>query len=179
MEFKKAKLKEYLECAVAVNTHGVAGTLKMENRADSPQVLSRLKTLYVELGGAYLPMKVERASVQKSFVLVKLEGVDTFEDAVKLKGTSFFAARGDFRLRPGDFFIADVLGLPVYDDETGREIGTLDDVLAPAGQQVYVIKKPGGGTFMVPCVKEFIKEVSFGDDRDAGIYVSLIEGMEE
>ena len=57
--------------------------------------------------------------------------------------------------------------------------GTLDDVLAPAGQQVYVIGKPDGKTFMVPCVPEFIKEVSFGESRDAGIYVKLIEGMEE
>ena len=179
MEYKKAKLKEYLECAVAVNTHGVAGTLKMENRTDSPERLAKFKTLYVERGGEYVPMKVERASVQKSFVLVKLEGVDTFEDAVKYKGVPFFGARGDFRLRRGDFFIADALGLPVYDDETGREIGTLADVLSPAGQQVYVIKKPDGKTFMVPCVPEFIKEVSFGEGRDAGIYVSLIEGMEE
>lgn len=179
MEYKKAKLKEYLECASAVNTHGVAGVLKLENRCDSPEVLAKLKTMYVLRGTEYVPMKVERSSVQKNMVLVKFEGVDTFEDAVKYKGELFFAARGDFRLRCGDYFIADIIGLPVFDNDTLREIGTLDDVLAPAGQQVYVIKKPDENTFMVPCVAEFIKEVSFGESRDAGIYVKLIEGMEE
>ena len=179
MEYKKVELKKYLECAKAVNTHGVAGMLKMENRCDAPEVLAKLKTMYIKRGEEYLPMKVARASVQKNMVLVKFEGVDSFEDAIKYKNEIFFASRGDFRLRRGDFFIADILGLPVYDDGDGREIGTLSDVLAPAGQQVYVIKKPDGKTFMVPCVPEFIKEVSFGEGRDAGIYVSLIEGMEE
>ncbi len=179
MEFEKVELKKFLECAKCVNTHGVAGMIKLENRCDAPEVLAKLKTLYLLQDGEYRPFKVTRASVQKSMVLVKLEGVDTFEDAVRFKGELFFAARGDFRLRRGDYFIADILGLPVYDSESGREIGSLSDVLAPAGQQVYVIKKPEGGEFMVPCVPEFIKEVSFGEEKRAGIYVSLIEGMEE
>ncbi len=179
MGFKKAELKQYLECAKAVNTHGVAGMLKMENRCDAPEVLAKLKTMYVVRDGGYVPMKVTRASVQKNMVLVKFEGVDSFEDAVKYKNEVFFASRGDFRLGRGDFFIADIIGLPVIDTKDGRIVGTLDDVLAPAGQQVYVIKKADGKTFMVPCVPEFIKEVSFGEDSDAGIYVSLIEGMEE
>jgi len=177
MEYKKAELKQYLECAKAVNTHGVAGMLKMENRCDSPEVLAKLKTMYVLRSGEYVSMKVERASVQKNMVLVKFEGVDSFEDAIKYKNEVFFAARGAFRLGKGDYFIADIIGLPVFDGE--REIGTLCDVLSPAGQQVYVIKKPDGATFMVPCVPEFIKEVSFGETSDAGIYVELIEGMEE
>ena len=179
MEYKKAELKKYLECAKAVNTHGVAGMLKLENRCDSPEVLAKLKTMYLCRSGEYLPMKVTRASVQKNMVLVKFEGIDSFEDAIKYKNEIFFAARGDLRLRRGDYFIADILGLPVYDGGDGRKIGTLTDVLAPAGQQVYVIKRPDGRTFMVPCVPEFIKEVSFGEGRDAGLYVSLIEGMEE
>ena len=177
MEYKKVELKEYLECAKAVNTHGVAGMLKMENRCDTPEILAKLKTMYIKRGEEYVPMKVVRASVQKNMVLVKFEGVDSFEDAIVYKNEIFYAARGDFRLRRGDFFIADIIGLPVYEGE--REVGTLEDVLAPAGQQVYVIKKQDGKTFMVPCVPEFIKEVSFGEERDAGIYVSLIEGMEE
>ncbi len=177
MEYKKVELKKYLECGKAVNTHGVAGMLKMENRCDAPEVLAKLKTMYIKRGGEYAPIKVTRASVQKNMVLVKFEGVDSFEDAIKYKNEIFYAAREDFRLRRGEFFIADIIGLPVFEGE--REVGTLADVLAPAGQQVYVIKKPDGATFMVPCVPAFIKEVSFGDSRDAGIYVELIEGMEE
>lgn len=193
MAFKKAELSKYLECAKITNTHGIAGALKLECRADSPEVLVRIKTFYRRAGTEYIPMKVLKSSVHKNMVLTFFEGITTPEEGIKYKNEILYADRGDFRLRPGDFFIADIIGLPVYDAETGAEIGTMDDVLAPAGQQVYVIRKPkveaeeetGEGkkpakkTFMVPCVPEFVKKVSFGEDCDAGVYVSLIEGMDE
>ena len=192
MAFKKAELSKYLECAKITNTHGIAGALKLECRADSPEVLARIKTLYRKVDGEYVPVKVIKSSVHKNMVLTFLEGITTPEEGIKYKNEILYADRADFRLRRGDFFIADIIGLPVYDFETGDEIGTMDDVLAPAGQQVYVIrkpeneneapeegKKPAKKTFMVPCVPEFVKKVSFGEDCDAGVYVSLIEGMDE
>ncbi len=191
MAFKKAELSKYLECAKITNTHGIAGAVKLECRADSPEVLVRFKTMYRKVNGEFVPLKVLKSSVHKNMVLAFFEGITTPEDAIKYKNEILYADRSDFRLRKGDFFIADIIGLPVYDDETGEEIGVMDDVLAPAGQQVYVIRKPAvkceavegekppKRTFMVPCVPEFIKKISFGEDCDAGVYVSLIEGMDE
>lgn len=190
MSFIKAELSKYLECAKITNTHGIAGAVKLECRADSPDVLLKLKTVYRMEKGEYIPMKVLKASVHKNMVLAFFEGVSDPETAIKLKNQILYADRSDIRLRRGDFFIADIIGLPVYDNETGAVLGSLDDVLAPAGQQVYVIKKPETDgtvegekppkrTFMVPCVPEFIKKVSFGEDCNAGVYVSLIEGMDE
>ena len=190
--FKKAELSQYLECAKITNTHGIAGALKLECRADSPEVLVKIKTLYRKVNGEYVPMKVTKASVHKNMVLAFFDGITTPEEGLKYKNEVLYADRSSFRLRRGDFFIADIIGLPVYDVNTGKVVGTMDDVLAPAGQQVYVIrkpdedipeaeegKKPPKKTFMVPCVPEFIKKVSFGEDCDAGVYVSLIEGMDE
>ena len=180
MEFKKAELKKYLECAKIVNTHGVNGTVKLENRADDPYVLSKLKTLYKKEENSYIPMKVLRASVQKNMVLATIEGIDTVEKAIALKNTVLYADRADFKLGRGDYFIADIIGLDVYDiNKENAVVGTLHEVLSPAGQQVYVIKKKNGKTFMVPCVPEFIVKVSLGEDCDAGIYVNLIEGMDD
>lgn len=179
MSYKKAELKKYLECAKIVNIHGVNGAVKLECRADSPEVLTKITTFYKKDGDGYVPMKALRSSVHKGMVLVYFEGVTTPEEALGLKNLVLYAAREDFRLGKGDFFIADIIGLPVFDAASGAEIGVLDEVLAPAGQQVYVVRKPSGKTFMVPCVPEFIKEVSFGENSDAGIYASLIEGMDD
>ncbi len=191
MSFKKAELARYLECAKITNTHGIAGALKLECRADSPEILLKIKTFYRRDAGEYVPMKVIKSSVHKNMVLAFFDGITTPEEGLKHKNEILYAERSDFRLRRGDFFIADIIGLPVYDNESGKILGTMDDVLAPAGQQVYVIRKTDSETagaegekapkktFMVPCVPEFIKKVSFGEDCDAGIYVSLIEGMDE
>ena len=170
------ELSPYHDCAMAVNTHGVKGALKLENRCDTPKVLASLKRMFIKKNGEYVEMKVVSSSVQKTMVLSTFEGVETLEDAIALRGTVFYAAREDFRLRRGEYFIADLIGLPVFDDDTGEEIGKLINVLTPGAHQVYVIED-GDGSFMLPNVPEFVRRISFDDD--AGIYIHLIEGMRE
>lgn len=170
------ELTPYLECAMAVNTHGVRGCVRLENRCDSPAVLAKLKTMYIKKNGEFTPLKVLKSSVQKNMVLTTFDGIETLEDAIALKGTVLYAARSDFRLRPGDYFIADLIGLPVY-DESGEKVGTLKNVTSPGAHQVYVIED-GDGEFMLPNVPEFVLRISL-EEEDEGIYVHLIEGMRE
>ncbi len=172
------KLNEYLECAAIVGTHGVKGAARLENRCDSPAVLARLKRMYIKKGDVYKEMTVVHSSVQKNMVLTTFEGVESVEAAAALRGTVLYAAREDFRLRHGEYFWADIIGLPVIDDETGEVYGALSNILTPGAHQVYVVKREAG-EFMIPAVPEFIKEISLGEEREEGIYVKLIEGMME
>jgi 16S rRNA processing protein RimM len=170
------KKKKYLECAAVVGTHGVRGTVRLENRCDSPAVLASLKRMYVLVGGEYVEKKVASASVQKDAVLCRFEGYETLEDASSLRGTVMYAAREDLPVEEGALFIADLIGLTVRDFESGKVIGTVKDVTKGAAQDIYVISSPKG-EFMIPGVAAFIKNISFGEDIDEGVYVSLIEGM--
>ena len=172
------KLCEYLECGQIVSTHGVKGTVRLENRCDSPAVLAKLKRMYKKKGDVYTEMKVVSSSVQKNMVLSTFEGLDSVEAAAAMKGTVLYAKREDFHLRKGDYFWADIMGLPVIDDETGEVFGTLSNILTPGAHQVYVVKREAGD-FMIPAVPDFIKEISLGEEREEGIYVTLIEGMIE
>ena len=169
---------EYLECAMIVSTHGVRGTVKLENRCDTPAVLASLKRMYKKSGDSFTELKIVHSSVQKNMVLASFEGIDDVDSAAAMKGTVLYAARSDFKLKKGDFFIADLIGLPVIDAESGELHGTLKEVISPAGRNVYVIEKPDGGSFMIPAVKEFVKKVE-ADGDGCGIYVKLIEGMKD
>lgn len=171
-------LDKYLVCARVVGTHGVRGNLRLENHTDSPRVLASLKTLYMKKNEEFVPLKVEKASIQKEAVLVKLEGLDVLEEAITWKGRELYADRADFRLPRGGYFVADQLGLPVLDAESGEKIGIVSDIMTGRIQDIYVIADVNGGTFMVPSVPEFIVRVAVEGD-DAGVYVKLIEGMRE
>ena len=103
-------------------------------------------------------------------VLLKLEGVDTVEAAAALRGRIVSVRRDDAALAEGRVFVADLLGLPVFDG--GREIGKLQDVLTMPAGDVYVVK--GEREYLIPAVPAFVEQV----DPDAGrIVVHLIEGM--
>lgn len=173
--------KQYLDCAEIVGTHGVRGGMRLQVRADSPESLTKLKRMFLKRGEEYTELKVTRASVQKSMVLVWFDGIDTLDAAIPYKGKLLYAARGDLRLPKGAHFIADMIGLPVLDTDDGTVFGTLAEVTSTGVQEIYVVKKADGGTFMIPAVPAFIEKVSVGDEDGcpAGIYVHLIDGMME
>ncbi len=169
-------LNKYLLCARVVGTHGVRGVVRLENHTDSPKVLAGLKTVYLKKGNEYLPLKVEKASVQKEAVLSKIEGLDTLEDAITWKGRELYADRADFNLEDGGFFVADIIGLDVLDFETGEKIGFVKEVLTGRIQDIFVIQDVRGGSFMLPRVDEFVKSVTVEGDAPC-VKVTLIEGI--
>lgn len=164
--------KQYLECAIIINTHGVRGDVKLESLCDSPEVLAGLERVFTLEGGKYREIKVTHSSVFKQFVLATLEGVTDMDQAAAMKGTTLYASRDDFELDEGDYFIADLIGLPVIDIEGGKTYGTVKDVVNRGASDIYVVKTPSGER-MMPAVEEFVKKV----DLDKGIFVKTIPGL--
>ena len=160
-------MNEFLDCGQIVNTHGVHGEVRIVPWADSPDFLCQFSTFYVD-GAA---KKVLSSRVHKGSVIARLDGVDTVEQAMALKGKTVQIRRSDAKLPEGAFFLADIIGLPVEDEE-GRKIGVLKEVLSPSVQQVYVVQ--GDREILIPAVPEFILETNI---KDGYIRVRLIEGM--
>ncbi len=166
--------EKFLECGKIINTHGVKGTVKAESWCDSPYILADLERIYTENNGKVKEYKVINASVFKQFVLFELEGIFGMDAALAMKNKIIYASRDDIELEEGDFFIADLIGLPVIDQGSGREYGKITDVINTGASDIYVIKTPKGES-MMPAVEEFVKEI----DLDKGIFVKPIEGMFE
>ncbi len=170
-------IQKYLECGKAVSTHGVRGTLKLECYCNDAETLAKLRRMYVKLqNNEYVPMKVRASAVQKNMVLVTFDNIKTVEEAIKYKGTIFYADRDDISRKKDDVFIADILGLDIIDETTNEKYGVLKDVISPAGRDIYVVSDVNGGEFMIPVVKEFIRNI---DVENGYISVHLIEGMRE
>lgn len=164
--------KKYLECGIIINTHGVSGDVKIESLCDSPSVLAAFKKIYMLVGGKYEEVRVLRASVFKNFVIAHLEGVNDMDRAIALKNTTVYADRSDFKLPEGSYFIADLIGLDVIDNISGRVYGRITDVQNKGASDIYVVQTPDGER-MMPAVKEFVKRTELG----VGVFVEVIPGM--
>ena len=164
--------KDYLECGKIVNTHGVAGAVKIAPWCDSPETLASLKKIYFLNNGKYEKVKILKASVFKRFVLATLDGVCDIDAAAALKETVIYASRNDLPLEDGDHFIEDLIGLPVIDMESGIKYGTLVGVINTGASDIYEIETENG-VRMMPAVDEFVKEI----DIENGIFITPIEGM--
>ena len=160
--------KPFLEAGQIVSTHGVRGELKIMPWADDPEFLLDFDTIY--LGGK--PCRVVSSRVQKTCVLMKLEGIDDVDAAARLRGQTVCIRRGDAQLPEGAMFIADLIGLKVLcGDET---IGKVTEILQRPGNDVYVVKGEDGQEHLIPAVPEFVLERTVDEGY---IRVRLIEGM--
>ena len=160
--------KEFIEAGRIVNTHGVAGEVKIEVWLDSPQFFKSFKKLYTKAGEE---LKVLSARTHKGFVIAKLDGIGDINEAMRLKGKDVSIRRSDAALPKGAFFLQDIIGAKVV-DEDGNEIGTLVEIMERPSSNIYVVK--GETEHLIPAVPEFVMST----DIDSGLVtVRLIEGM--
>lgn len=162
----------YLPAGRVINTHGFRGTVKLESWCDSPEILAELACVYVKEQDGYRAIRVRHASVFKQFVLMDLEGVESEEAANRMRGTEVFASREDLPLAAGDYFILDLLGLPVRHADSGEVLGELKDINTASARDLYIVKTPSG-EYMIPAVPELIVKI----DPDDAIYVRPIPGL--
>lgn len=165
--------KEYLECGMVRSPHGVRGILNVECWCDSPRVLAKQKRVFI-LGrdGTYKEIKVLTASPAPDRVLMGLEGIDSREAAQAYKNTVLYLHRDDIPVPKGAMLIADMIGLPVVDFDTGRVYGEISDVRDGVRYKLYTVKTDSGEVIL-PGVDEFIKEIT----EERGLLVRPIPGF--
>ena len=166
-EVRDMEKQQYIEAGKIVNTHGVKGEVKIEVWLDSPAFLRKFGTVYID-GSA---VKLLSGRVQKSFLIAALEGVADVNAAMRLKNKTVYIDRADAALPKGAYFLGDILGARVL-DEDGNELGILADILEKPASRIYVVR--GETEHLIPAVPEFI----LGTDAENGVVtVHLIEGM--
>ena len=163
--------KPFLEAGKVVGTHGVRGEMRVECWCDSPAVFAKLKTIYLDEAGKQSAKSAARP--HKSMVLLKMDGVDTVEQAETYRGRVLYLSRRDVKLPKGQYFISDLIGLTVKDAATGAVYGTLTEVSATGANDVYHIRTPRGEV-LIPAVASLVIEV----DPEAGFMkIRPLRGM--
>ena len=82
---------EYIPVGRIVNAHGTRGEVRLQPDGLSPDFLTRFKTFYLD----GQPLRPTANHVHKSFVLLKLPGVDDMNTALSYKGKTLSIRRAD------------------------------------------------------------------------------------
>ena len=155
---------EFIEAGEIVNVHGLRGEVKVLCWLDDPEMLCEFDRC--RINGKEFEM--DQVRVQKTCNLVKLQGIDTVEEAQKLRGKTLELYRED--IDEEVIFAAELIGMEVF--YNGEKIGKITEVLSYPGNSVYVVK--GQYEYMIPAVSQFILET----DMEANtMQVKLLEGM--
>ncbi|MBR6253716.1 MAG: 16S rRNA processing protein RimM [Clostridia bacterium] len=162
---------DYFEIGHIDNTHGLKGELKVRSYSSTNKRFEELDSILV--GDSYEKYDIEKVRYQNDIVLLKLKNVDIIEDAEKLKGKSIYIKREDAKsLDDGEYFIADLIGCEVYEEDT--LLGTLDDIFTAGAADVYVVKCKGKDDLLLPALKSVILETDVANKK---IRVKIPEGL--
>ena len=164
---------EKIKIGRIVNAVALRGEVKVYNYSGYRERYEELDRIIVD----DTPYEIEKVRYQQHMVILKLAGVNDRSAAEAMKNRDVFITEEDLRELPEDtFYIRDLIGLSVIDDESEALLGTIKDVLQPSSQDIYVVKLEQGGEAMIPAVSQFVRKVSV---EEGFVRVRLIEGMIE
>ena len=145
--------KEFLEAGKIVTTHGIRGEVKIMPYTDIPDILCEFDRLFI--GKNKDEIFIERSRVFKNTVIAKIEGIDTPEQAEKLRNKMLYMHRDDLELDDDTYFIQDLIGMEVKDADSGELYGKIADVMQTGANDVYIIKD-GEKEYLVPAIADVV-----------------------
>ena len=169
-------MENLLRVGVITTTHGVRGEVKVFPTTDDPQRFKKLKKVILDDGKQQLDLEIASVKFFKNLVILKFKGLDNINDVEKFKQADLLVTRENaVKLKPGEYFIADLIGLQGISDE-GEDLGELTDVIQTGANDVYVFTKAGFADLLVPKIPDCVKEI---DLEKGTVLVHLLPGLRD
>ena len=146
-------MRDILRVGKIVNTHGLKGEVKVIALTDDPKRYNDLD--FVLIDG--VERKIQGCKFQKDRVIVKIEGIDSIEEAEKYKNKYMEIPREyAVPLEEDTYYIADIIGCNVYDTES-KSLGEVYDVIQTKNNDVYWIRKPK--ELLIPVLLDIVTDI--------------------
>lgn len=145
--------KKLFKIGQIINTHGIKGEVKVYPLTEDVNKFKRLKTVLV--GG--VKMNILGVKFQKDRVILKIDGIDTMNDAEGYKQKYIEIPREDEPKLPEDtYYVSDLKECVVYDTNE-KELGKVFDVISTRNNDVYWIKQPK--ELLIPVLRDIVLSV--------------------
>lgn len=171
---------EYFHVGKIVNTHGLAGEVRVISTTDFPdERYKKGNTLYIFQNGAKegIAVTVKTHRKHKNFDLLSFEQFKNINDVEKYKGSILKVSKDQLtELDEGEFYYHELIGCKVY-NEKDILLGEVKEILSPGANDVWVIKRAERGKdILIPYIPLVVKNV---DVKEKKIIIEEIEGLIE
>ncbi len=164
---------EWATIGKIVAPFGIRGELKVFSLSDIPGRFATLETVYLGPEGA--SYRIESVRPYKGeMLLLKLEHIDDATTAETVRSVDLLIPLSELAKLPPDFYYQhDILGLRVL-CLSGDEVGVITDIMETGGNDVYVVKASSGKQFLIPAIKDVVKQV---DLLRHVMYIDPMQGL--
>ncbi len=153
-------MKDTLVIGHVTTTHGIKGEIKVHPYTDDINRFSELE--YVKIDGK--KFTIQGVKYQKDKVILKLDNINSIEDAILLKDKTLEVSREDgVKLPEGRFYIADIIGCKVYDEE-GSYIGEVFDYIETRANYLYCVNHEDKD-LLIPVVEHIVTNIDVVEQK--------------
>lgn len=159
-----------------VRKYSFKGELLAKLDTDEPEMYENLDSVLIDFGPSLVPHFFESSQLHKSTLLrMKLEDIDTEEDADDLIGASLYLPLTMLPKLQGDkFYYHEIIGFTAI-DKTFGPIGEITGVNDITSQAIFEIDRDGNQV-LVPMIDEFINKL---DREKKEIHLDVPDGLIE
>lgn len=162
----------YLAVGFLRRPHGVHGEIIMDLHTDFPERLKPGRKLLVS--EEHTLMVVDGIREHQKGVIIKFNGIDTPEEAGKLRNTWVYIRASDAPPLPkGQIYQHQLFGFQVVDDND-NPLGELVEIIETGANNVYVVRDISGKEILLPAIPSVI--LNLDTDRRL-MRVHLLEGL--
>ena len=165
-----------LKVGKIVNTHSLKGEVKVISSTDfEEERFKKGSKLLITRGNQLIrEVIVESYRNHKNFLLVKFEGIDSVEEAEKLKNLQIKIDSDEVgELEENEFYFHQIIGCEVF-DENDKNLGEIIDILTPGANDVWVIKGENGKEILIPYIEDVVKKIDITSKK---VNIEVMEGL--
>ncbi len=167
-------MERLIKVGAITSTHGLRGEVKVYPLTDDAARFRGCRELILDTGKEKKKLEVENVKFFKQFVILKFKGLDRIEDVEGYRRKELYVTRDQaVPLEKDEYFIADLIGLRVVDEE-GESLGTLRDVIRTGANDVYSVLTQEGEELLLPAIRDCILEVDVEGGR---MRVHILPGL--
>ena len=166
-----------LEAGKIINTHGLRGEVKVVTWTDYPEDFEDIDFVWVKRKTGEERLDIKNIKYQKNNLIVKFAQINSIEEAETYKNLILLVDRDQMpELPEGVHYIVDLIGLKVYDVDSGEFLGEIADVFETGANQVYDVKREGKKNLLLPVIDEVVKSIDVENGR---VEVHVLEGLDD
>lgn len=166
-------MENFFRIGVITSTHGLKGEVKVFPTTDDVNRFKKLKKCILRTPKGDIEVEKRSCKFFKNMVILAFKEFNDINEIEKYKNCELFVSREDaMPLDEDEFYIADVIGMDVYEDDT--KLGVLEDVMQTGANDVFVVRLLDGKELLLPVIKQCVLDMDYDVRR---VYVKLMKGM--